>query len=103
MPDRWRRYSGAVKYGGSDLLEALRSENATFDAIVCSRVLCVIDDDSEMDAVLEDMRRMVSDTGSVFVAVCNPFYTTVSSTELADKKLPVEWAYHETSCYTISV
>ena len=100
MPDRWRRYDGAVKYGGADLLETLRAENATFDAVVCSRVFCVIDDDSEMDAVLRDLRRLVSDTGSVFVSVCNPFYAEVESTELARKLLPNDWDYRKTSRYT---
>lgn len=99
MPDRWRRYDGAVRYGGSDLLEELRSENATFDAIVCSRVLCVIEDDSELDDVLRDLRRMISDGGSVFVSVCNPFYATVASTELAEKILPDDWDYRKTSRY----
>ena len=100
MPDRWRRYDGAVKYGGADLLGSLRSESAAFDAVVCSRVFCVIDDDSEMDAVLRDLRRLVSDTGSVFVSVCNPFYAEVESTELARKLLPDDWDYRKTSRYT---
>lgn len=100
MSERWRRYDSAVRYGGEDLLEALRSDDSAFDAVVCSRVLCVMEDDSVMDAVLRDLRRMVSDAGSVFVSVCNPFYIAVESTELARKILPDDWDYGKTSRYT---
>ena len=100
MPSRWRQYNSDVQYGGADLLETLKANSAKFDAIVCSRVFCVIEDANEMDAVLTDMRRLVSDTGAVFVSVCNPFYTQVASTELSEKILPEDWDYRKTSRYT---
>ena len=93
------RGSGRVAYGGTELLNRLSAGSARFDVAVCSRVLCTIGDDSELDAVLWDLRRLVSGSGSVLVAVCNPFYLTAASTELAKKHLPEDFRYGDTFPY----
>ena len=85
--------------GGRGLLAQLMAESARFDVVVCSRVLCTIANDLEFGTVLQDLRRLVADSGAVFVAVCNPFYLPVVSTELAEKHLPDGFCYEDPFLY----
>ena len=68
--------------------------------MVCSRVLCTIADFNEFDHVLRDLRQLVTDSGTVFVAVCNPFHLAAVSTEHAVKDLPATYEYKATFSYT---
>ena len=105
-PARVKEYSErarGVKYGGAELLDALLAGEARFDAVVCGRVLCTIENDAEFNAILRDLRRLVADSGTVTVVVCNPFYLSTVSTELAVKHLPGEFDYHAVFTYTKSV
>ncbi len=43
-----------------------------FDAVICRRVICTIDDDNDVARVLRTLRSAVSDTGRVIVSVCHP-------------------------------
>ena len=95
---RQRRRPG--EYGGRESLDQLLTTGACFDVVVCSRVLCSITDDLELDNVLLDLRRLATDSGAVFIAVCNPFYLTAASTEMAQKHLPAEPKYADTFPYT---
>lgn len=88
-----------VTYGDANLRERLLADSARFDVVVCSRVLCIIGDDSEVGDILCDMGRLVATSGDVFVTVCNPFYLGVS-TELAEKHLPAGFGYGDTFHYT---
>ena len=92
-------HGGQVKYGGRDLLVRLLAGSARFDAVVCGRVLCSIVDETEFEAILRNLRRLVADSGAVFVAVCNPFHLHTPSTELAEKHLPAEGSYEDTFIY----
>ena len=78
----------------------LAASSTQFDAVVCSRVLCTIENPAEIDSILSDLRRLVSGSGAAFVAVCNPFYLDAASTELAEKHIPAEHEYEETFRYT---
>lgn len=60
---------------------------APFDAVVCSLVLCVLDDDA-YHRVLEDLRSALTVGGRVYIAVCNPFFTCGGSTPLQRRALP---------------
>ena len=71
---RCLEHGSRAAYGGRDLLEKLLAENARFDTVVCGRVLCTIADNSEFEKVLKDLRGLVADSGTVLVAVCNPFH-----------------------------
>ena len=88
-----------ANYGDTNLRERLLADSARFDAVVCSRVLCTIENDSEIGDILCDMRRLVATSGDVLVAVCNPFYLA-ASTELAVKHLPADFGYEDTFRYT---
>ena len=90
---------GQATYGGTELRVRLLAGSAHFDVVICSRVLCTIVDNSEFEAVLRDLRQFVTDSGAVFVAICNPFYLTTASTELAEKHLPEDFRYEDTFLY----
>ena len=46
-----------------------------FDLVICRRVLCTIEDDAELRAVLRDLRTLVTERGRVIVTVCDPHFT----------------------------
>lgn len=92
-----------VGCGGPAMLERLRADGVRYDAVVCSRVLCTIADGDEVDGVLADLRQLVSQQGRVWVAVCNPFYYAVASTELNTRPQHADRAYHETFTYQKAV
>ena len=96
-------YGSPVAYGGQDLLTRLLAASARFDAVVCGRVLCAIADESEFEGVLRNLRRLATDSGTVIVSVCNPFYLSAAATELAEKRLPGAASYEDTFPYTKTV
>ncbi len=96
-------HGGPAEYGNADMLERLRSDGTRFDAVICSRVLCTIADGNELDAVLSDLRRLAADEGRVWVAVCNPFYLEVASTELNSRPAQVDHVYDDTFVYQKAV
>ena len=59
-----------------------------FDLVVCRRVLCTIEDDAELRAVLGDLRALVAEHGRVIVTVCDPHFTFGGPTPEADRELP---------------
>ena len=103
MIDRCRRYGSAVEYGSSELLGDLVASSTRFDAVVCSRVLCTVASPSEFDEVLRDLRQLVAESGTIIVAVCNPFHLDADSTELGVKELPATYEYKATFSYTKTV
>ena len=86
-------------YGGRELLERFLAEGALFDMVVCGRVLCTLARDSDFNQVLTDLRRLVADSGTVLVAVCNPFHLSTESSELWRKRLPDGSRYEDTFVY----
>ena len=91
---------GLVNMVAENCWNQLLTTGTCFDVVVCSRVLCSITDDLELDNVLRDLRRLAADSGTAFIAVCNPFYLTAASTEVAQKHLPAEPKYADTFPYT---
>ena len=89
--------------GGKGLLEQLANESTRFDTVVCGRVLCTIEEDSEFRNVLQDLRRLVSDSGTVLVSVCNPFHLSTESTELWTRHLPPAFTYENSFTYEKTV
>ena len=94
---------GLATYGDRGLLQRLLADNVQFDVAICGRVLCTIADKAELDDVLADLRRLVSDSGTLMVAVCNSFYLSTESTELWQKHLPAEFEYKDTFVYDKTV
>lgn len=80
---RWARLEQegvAVRFGGIDLLEGLLHSGTRFPVVVCSLVLCTLEDGESYEEVLSNLRRLVADDGTVLVAVCDPFATFGGST-----------------------
>ena len=97
---RCQSYVSSAKYGGTELLAELTASSTRFDMVVCSRVLCTIEEHDEFTAILKDLRGLVTDSGTVLVAVCNPFHLTTTTTELAEKRLPAAIDYRDTFSFT---
>ena len=66
-------------------------------------MLCTIPDQSEVDAVLCNIRNLVSDSGEALVAVCNPLHLHTGCTELGRKHIPEGKNYEDTFVYTKAV
>ena len=86
----------AASYGGKELREELLADRTRFDTVVCGRVLCTVSEESEFQAILTDLRRLVSVSGTVLLTVCTPFHISTRSTELWGKHLPPDYRYGET-------
>ena len=67
-----------------------------FDFVICRRVLCTIEDDAELRAVLDDLRTLVTERGRVVVTVCDPHFTFGGPTPEADRELPPGARYEST-------
>ncbi len=94
---------GHATYGDMTFLQELLAKKVRFDMVVCGRVLCTIDDEAEFAQVLADLRGLVSNSGTVLVAVCNPFHLATESTELWQKDLPDGFEYRDTFVYDKAV
>ena len=67
-----------------------------FDLVICRRVLCTIEDDAELRAVLDDLRALVTERGRIVVTVCDPHFTFGGPTPEADRELPPGARYEST-------
>ena len=72
---------------------------APFDLVVCRRVLCTIEEDAELGAILRDLRSLVTDGGRVIVTLCNPHFTFGGPTPEADRELPPGARYESRFVY----
>ena len=59
-----------------------------FDLVVCRRVLCTVEEEEDMRAILRDLRAAVAGRGRAIVAVCDPHFTFGGPTPEADRELP---------------
>ena len=71
-----------------------------FDLVVCQRVLCTIESDGEMRAILRDLRESVAETGRAAVVVCNPHFVFGGPTPEAHRELPAEARCERKFTYT---
>jgi hypothetical protein len=85
--DRWR----ALRESKPTLAIANQppQSSASYNAVVCSLVLCDIADPTEYRRVIRSLRRLVCDEGTVFVAVCNPFFNFSAPTPFhIERRIP---------------
>lgn len=95
--ERNRARGQAARYIGRDGLASLKGAGEKFAKVLCSLVLCTIEDDDEVRDVVSDMRALIDDDGEAIVAFCNPFSTFVEESETHGKTdLPDENRYHDT-------
>ena len=100
-PDHTRRPNWESLCRGRDNLRFTHERSdllATepFDLVVCRRVLCIIEDDAELQTILSDLRTLVSERGRVIVTVCDPHFTFGGPTPEADHELPDGAQYEST-------
>lgn len=96
---RWRKTEASrpgVSFGDRKLLEQLRSQDTQFDAVICSIVLCVLENGPAYEAVLADLHRFAKSDGRVLVAVCNPFETFGRHTPFTTRTAPADVEYDDT-------
>jgi GT2 family glycosyltransferase/SAM-dependent methyltransferase len=83
---RWSEEGGARFM--SDRVAAIAG--GPYDVVVCSLVLCAIEDEVEYRDVLAGLRAAVRTDGRAIIAVCNPLHTLSGETPLQSRSLPAE-------------
>jgi GT2 family glycosyltransferase len=81
---RWSACDGARFT--SDRTEAIAG--GPYDVVVCSLVLCAIEDEAEYRDVLTGLRAAVRADGRVILAVCNPLHTLGGDTPFQMRSVP---------------
>lgn len=94
--------SHGARYIGKDELAKMLVLGKKFDRVVCSLVLCTIEDDAEVEQVVSNIRMLISDKGEVIITFCNPFYTFTKESEShikldipGDAKYGDKFIYHK--------
>ena len=97
--ERWRKAEATqpgLSFGDRTLLDQLRSQSRPFDVVICSIVLCVLENGAEYEEVLADLHRFAKPDGRVLVAVCNPFETFGRHTPFTTRNAPAGVEYDDT-------
>lgn len=77
LRERWEReLPRAVFHSDTESIEV---QKHAFDAVICALVLCMVDDD-EARRIVTNLHNLVTETGRVFVAVCDPTSVHVQQT-----------------------
>jgi len=75
-------------------------EAGPYDAVVCSLVLCEMDDGSKYEEALGDLRSACKDNGQIIITVCNPLSLHSGPTELHHvREIPEEKTYEDCFWY----
>lgn len=74
-----------------------------FDLVICRRVICTIEDESELRLILKDLRKLAGDSGRIIVTLCDPHFTFGGSTPLEDRRLPPDARYESTFVWQKSI
>ena len=77
-----------------DSVAPIVEEGIFFDVIVCSLVLCHVDD-AEAKHILHTLRSMIAPSGKVVLSICNPFFNTLRSDNYHCKQPAGSYNYHE--------
>jgi len=70
----WTPPTRNLRYLSAGGLAGLLACGQRFDVVVCSLVLCVIEDDSELLRAIGDLAKLVAPGGRAIVAICNPAF-----------------------------
>ena len=96
---RWGTAAPEVAFLGEQGVDEVVGRGQVFDLVLCSLVLCAVDNDAMREA-LQRIRRLVSETGRVLVAVCDPTSHQVRETTY-QRRVGVEAIPYE-ACGTYS-
>lgn len=101
MPDRWRALGPHPSTLTLTTDRAAALANTPFDAVICSLVLCELEDGPEYEQTLADIRAALQDQGIAIVTVCNPSATFGGPTPLHRRRdLPPGVNYQDSFWYT---
>ena len=94
LQDRWRDLSSdgghRVQWVSGTAEAALSTYVGTFDVVVCSLVLCVIEDHVEYTAALRTISRSLSPGGRCVILMCNPEATLGGDSTLQRRITPAD-------------
>ena len=104
MLDRWHRLASE----GGDRVQwltgadeaALAAHAGTFDVVVCSLVLCVIEDQAEYTAAICSLARALAPDGHCILLVCNPDSTLGGDSTLQRRFVPSDAVSERTFTWT---
>ncbi len=96
---RWNPAEGKVEFLGASGRRCLLQREHAFESVLCSRVLCTLENPGELRRVLQDLRRLTSPEGTVLVAICNPFSYCLERTEGHERRLPPNAEYDNVFTY----
>lgn len=102
-PDRearstWSTGDATFEVWDEPELEARLRSSDRFDVVVCSLVLCTLDD-AAADRVLGTTRSLITEDGTLLLAVCDPTSYAVPHTTRHTRDLPAGARYGETFGY----
>lgn len=104
MQDRWRRLSSdggdRVRWSTGNAGDALAAYGGAFDVVVCSLVLCVIEDQAEYEAAIRAMSESLAPGGRCVILVCNPDSTLAGDSTLQRRFVPADSAPERTFTWT---
>ncbi|KYG04946.1 hypothetical protein BE21_43800 [Sorangium cellulosum] len=96
---RWAVAAPDIPFLDEASLEAKSARGEVFDAVVCSLVLCAVDDDA-VRLALGRIRRLVAPEGRVLVALCDPTSHRVRTTTFQHRIDAGAVSYQSSGRYT---
>ena len=104
VQDHWRRLSAdggdRVRWITGHAGDALAAYGGAFDVIVCSLVLCVIEDQAEYEAAIRAMSKSLAPGGRCVILVCNPDSTLAGDSTLQRRFVSADSAPERTFTWT---
>lgn len=103
LADRWLGLSAngsKVKWISGTPDEALKGSAGTFDLVICSLVLCVIEDDAEYGATVQRLAESLSPGGRFAIVVCNPEATFEGDSTMQRRFVPIGARDDQTLAWT---
>jgi len=103
LTDRWRSLSQngiAVEWRTGDADEALTGLAGTFDLVICSLVLCVIEDDQEYLRTVRRLSKSLSADGRFIIVICDPDTTLAGDSTMQRRLVPEGASSEQTFSWT---
>jgi len=103
LSDRWRSISQdriAVEWRTGDADEALKGLARTFDLVICSLVLCVIEDDQEYLRTIRRLSSSLSSNGRFIIVICDPDATLAGDSTTQCRLVPEGATSEQTFSWT---
>lgn len=103
LADRWRLLGAngsTVEWHSGNADQALNDSAGTFDLVICSLVLCVIEDDAEYRAVVQRLAAALSPKGRFVIVICHPEATLAGDSTIQKRLVSSSQRSDETFAWT---